>query len=390
VDGVRKGLEDEGMADLAAQVKIAGGGNENVAQMRRKESICRRQAFSTLPTIFLPRVLHRDPEMTAGCRLLDYDRDILGLLPWETFSFRQADSFFIDLDEKRRRTIARVDIEKRKEESQAVFSLEEEALDGIPEEGLDKAFLVRQLMDVIPNPWQGMRILNAVLGALHERGVAEENLYAGRLDLLKAMKIDLREQAHQAAEALFREKIEKGEIILHLVASHLPGLNWVLAKTLEIEVGDNDRILRRKNGAGLEKSFFEKVYERDFNNLEKETAWYLDSSRCVYWWHRLAVNQDSYSLQGWQRHKVYPDLLACIHGVEGGKFRFTVLETKGEHLKGNDDTDYKQKLFELLTNYKAKSIRAGSLDLESEDAPLTFTMLMEDTWKDSLKKLDIY
>ena len=87
---------------------------------------------------------------------------------------------------------------------------------------------------------------------------------------------------------------------------------------------------------GRLKSRFEKVYQRDFNTLEKDTVWYLDTGNSIYWWHRNAVNQRSYSLQGWQRQRVYPDLLACLHTSENGKFRFSILETKGEHLKGND------------------------------------------------------
>jgi type III restriction enzyme len=118
-----------------------------------------------------------------------------------------------------------------------------------------------------------------------------------------------------------------------------------------------------------------------FNDLEKNTAWYLDESQCVYWWHRIAVNQRFYGLQGWQRHRVYPDLLACVHGVEDGKFRFTVLETKGAHLKGNDDTDYKQKLFELLTSYADVTASVGQLELGEAGKPMRFQMSMENDWK---------
>ena len=103
----------------------------------------------------------------------------------------------------------------------------------------------------------------------------------------------------------------------------------------------------------------------------------------------MAANQHNYSLQGWQRYKVYPDLLACIYGVEEGKYRFSVLETKGEHLKGNLDTEYKRKLFELLTVYVETAIRAGALELTEETPPMSFTMLMEDTWKQELAEAGI-
>lgn len=388
VNGVRKGLEDEGMADLASSVKASDGSGE-AKRIARRESIGRHENFKQVPTIFLPRVLHRDEKVPEGYRLLDYDRDVLGQLDWDSFRFLQAGSVSVDADEKLKRTIARIDIDLAGESGRTLLDFIHEKVVDLPEEGLDVAFLVRQLLDVIPNPWQGMRILDETLDILRARGVGEERLYANRLDLLRTMKLDLRQQVNGAAEALFLKKLESGEVALRLVASKSSKLNWALAETLEIEVSDEDRLLYRKDGGALEKNLFEKVYERDFNSLEKDTAWYLDTKDCVYWWHRIAVHQQSYGLQGWQRQRVYPDLLACLHGTEDGKFRFSVLETKGRHLKGNDDTEYKRKLFELLTSYADTAIRAGQLELWEEAQGMSFTMLMEDSWKEELARAGI-
>lgn len=82
-------------------------------------------------------------------------------------------------------------------------------------------------------------------------------------------------------------------------------------------------------------------------------------------------------------------MLACLHGTEAGKFRFSVLETKGQHLKGNDDTEYKRQLFELLTAYTDTAIRAGQFELWEDNQGMTFTLLMEDTWKDDLMKAGV-
>ena len=130
----------------------------------------------------------------------------------------------------------------------------------------------------------------------------------------------------------------------------------------------------------------EKQYSNPDNDPDGPWRAILDESQCVHWWHRIAVNQRSYGLQGWQRHRVYPDLLACVHGAEDGKFRFTVLETKGDHLKGNDDTEYKRKLFELLTNYADVTAAVGQLELEDKDEPIRFQMLMEADWKSSVSE----
>ncbi|MCK9263772.1 MAG: hypothetical protein M0R18_08130 [Deltaproteobacteria bacterium] len=389
VNGVRRGLEDEGMADLAASVRVSDS-EGGAKRMTRRETIGRRDAFKNVPAIFLPRVLHREEKSPEGYRILDYDRDILGHLDWEAFRFVAADSVSVGADEKLKRTIARIDIARtEKQNGKTLLDFIQEKVEGLPEEGLDISFLVRQLLDVVPNPWQGMRILSETLDTLRDRGVSEEQLYASRLDLVKTIKLDLREQVNREAEELFRQKLESGDIALKLVTSQNPELNWALAKTLEIEVSEDDRILYRKDGELLEKCLFEKVYQRDFNTLEKETAWYLDSRECVYWWHRIAVNQQSYGLQGWQRQRVYPDLLACLHGTDEGKFRFSVLETKGEHLKGNDDTEYKRKLFELLTAHANTAIHAGQFELWEENQGMTFTLLMEDAWKEELARVGI-
>lgn len=383
INGVRKGLEDEGMSDLVSSVTSVDPGTGKMRNMRR-ETIQRRNEFAGLPPIFLPRVLHRDVNSPEGYRPLDYERDVLGALDWEALQFLGADKATMDTD-KLERTVARVTLDRNaKEEGQTSFALEQEAVYSVPEEGLDIPYLVRQLLDVIPNPWQGMRLLEETLTVLRNRDVTEAQIYSNRLDLIQAMKVDLREQVNAMAENLFRKKLDSGEVSLRLVSSNDPALNWKIAETLEINVSDVDPLLYRKNGDPLEKSLFEKVYQSELNDLEKSTAWYLDESKCIYWWHRIAVNQRSYGLQGWQRHRVYPDLLACVHGVENGKFRFSVLETKGDHLKGNDDTEYKQKLFDLFTRYADVTASIGQLALEGQDEPLSFRMVMEKDWKETL------
>lgn len=73
-----------------------------------------------------------------------------------------------------------------------------------------------------------------------------------------------------------------------------------------------------------------------------------------------------------------------MHGVEDGKFRFSVLETKGDHLKGNDNTAYKRKLFELFTRCADVTASIGQLELEDQGEPMRFRMVMEKDWKQTL------
>ena len=79
---------------------------------------------------------------------------------------------------------------KSKESGQKDFQLDHQEIEILPEEGLDAPYLVRQLLDVVPNPWQGMRLLEETLGPLRASGVSEEQIYINRLDLVHAMKTD--------------------------------------------------------------------------------------------------------------------------------------------------------------------------------------------------------
>lgn len=199
------------------------------------------------------------------------------------------------------------------------------------------------------------------------------------------MKLDLRNQISSLSESCFRQKIESGDISLRLMTSANNQLNWELARTIEVTVSDDDQILRRRDGSDIEKSLFEKVYQSELNTLERDTAWYLDTRESVFWWHRIAVQKSNYSLQGWQRQRVYPDLLVCIDDDVNGVRRFSVLETKGEHLKGNDDSEYKRRLFELLTEHVKTAVNSGELTLEAAGGGMSFTMLMEDSWQPTLQ-----
>lgn len=331
-------------------------------------------------------MLHRDAGEADGYRVLDYERDILGELDWEGLHFLSAASLDVDGEARLTRTLARVSLDRScGETGQTTFELHQEAVATMPEEGLDIPFLVRQLLDVIPNPWQGVRVLEEALGVLRKRGLSEEALYVNRLELIRLMKEELRTQVDTLAERLFREKLDREDITLRLTTANDLVLRWKLAEEMSVEVTDDDAILRRRNGDPLERSLFEKVYVRDLNELEKNTAWYADESEPVKWWHRIAVGGSSYSLQGWQRNKVYPDFLVCLEEKTPGQWRFTLLETKGEHLKGNDDTKYKQTLFELLTRHASQPLSTvGDLELGDQSPPIRFKMIMEENWKQAL------
>ena len=372
VANVRRALEDEGMGDLAAGVRAAGKG---VVAGSKRVTLKRREAFKGVK-VFLPRVLSKHYK-TKEWREFDYERDLLPRLPWDSFAFTGRDTFSPDTAEGIQRSQARVDVV----DIGAAAVPTSPVTTTIAADGqLETGALARLLLDVVPNPWQGARIVDQAIEALRQRGISEARIFANRLALLGEIKEDLKKQVNEAGEAEFRRMLSAGELSFSLVSSNDPYLNWELAHTLEIDVLDADQVLTRQNGTPIEKSYLEPIYRKQVNGLEERVAWYLDGDSAVKWWHRIAVRQD-WSLQGWQRGRVYPDFLACLDGDGSGVVRFTVLETKGLHLAGSADTAYKEKLFNLLTQHSQTAVPAGELIVEHGKQHIRFELLLQNEWQ---------
>lgn len=380
VDNVRKGLEDEGMTGLSEFVKAEGADGGADAQGAELRLIPRNGKFEGLK-IFLPKVLHKDGN---DWRDINYDRDILSHIPWHDLSFDIE--HFLDAKDTPMTTETSIDVEKQKDlaDQQGELGLvtKTQKHDVWVEKKLDLAFLSRPLMDVIPNPWQATRILLETIEALNAKGHSNETIYNSRLYLLDSMKRHLKQRVHEYSETIFKDRLKSGDIVFRLITNGNENLNFEIAHELKVMARQNERKLFKESGDKVENNLFEVVFEKDLNNLEKDFALYLADSDAVTWWHRMVARQD-YALQGWQRNKIYPDFIACMN-----ENRLFVMETKGLQLKGNDDTEYKTRLFDLLTDYYHQPFDIGTLGLQADDsAEISLHMLMEDTWPDDVKAL---
>lgn len=118
-------------------------------------------------------------------------------------------------------------------------------------------------------------------------------------------------------------------------------------------------------------------------------ACYLDSEKALRWWHRnVAKAQEGYALQGWRKHKVYPDFIFALSGQDGNQ-RLWVLETKGDHLD-NPDTAYKKKLFEICAGaFQLHDVKqAGEVELLADDGvKVSCALIFESNWQTDLAKL---
>lgn len=213
------------------------------------------------------------------------------------------------------------------------------------------------------------------------RGIADEEIAKGRLDLLDSMRTELEAKIDALARAVFEAKLADGTIAFRLTGSKA---DWDMPQWEEIEFRPGHDLWQRNNDDhDLQRSLFvDAIKQGDLNGFERDVALYLDGENAIAWWWRLA-SRGAWGVQGWRRHRVYPDFLLRLDG-EGQ--RLMLLETKGKQLD-NLDTAFKRDLMELLERAYTKPA-PGEVDLFDDAADsIRFRILMQEAdWRTKLRQ----
>jgi len=372
-EGIKKGLEDEGLGDVADQIETGEGG-----QVTSKEkATLKRKAEYQGTKIFLPSL---NVIRTGKPTPFDYYADILGDIQWDEYSFDKLDN--IALIDKEQMNYHHLTVDWEKEKSGHLDFLQGETESEKITNEVSITLMVSQLMEKVPNAWQAFRIIERVLSDLREKGESEAKIALNSVFIVEEIKKDCFRWMLEQSETIFRRKLDDGIVFLHLLAEPFLTLNWQMAETIEVQHNSNETV------ASLDKSMFQPQYLSNYNNLERPVAYAINNKDVVQWWHRLAVRGTEYSVQGWKREKIYPDFLVKLEAGKDGVERLYFVETKGEHLEGNKDTSYKQELFNtinaaLFSNIKPK----GEVELIEGKENISFHMVFEDEWENALNTL---
>ena len=332
VEAIKQGLEADGMGDLVREIRTSDAANP-----KGPRTVARRAAFAKTD-IYLPKVLRvADGEV----RELDYEQDILFALDWLGLDVSPLVAKIPANAQAAERQLQRFRLSDAGDERVVA------EMAGASTEVLhfDVAHAVRMVTDIIPNAWWARAIVGDMLVGLAARGF--DSIRLGTLSglIVEELRAWLDEVRNAKAETRFRAEVVAGRIQFRLRTDHH---NWQMpfeAETYEPEGADQ---LVGGDGQALRKSLFAPIYRGDFSSQdERDIAVYLDGEKALTWWHRN-VARSHYALSGWRREKIYPDFIFAVQHGESDK-KLVVLEMKGQHLAGNDDTEYKKAVLRLMT-----------------------------------------
>ena len=333
VTQVKNGLESEGLTGLGNEVMGASDSRQEGATHETQQQTVQRRNQLQNREIYLPVVRHRDGDRWIQ---LNYQAHILPHIDWAAIEppDPQASS-----PQSVQRQSATVDVG----EVAPVFHPDQEPW-------IDKTVSIsdfaRRLSDIMPNLWQAARIAEQMTENLKQNGETEADIYDQHSYLAYMLREHVKSEVEMQAEQVFRRKLDQDEIRFDLETQEP---NYRMVDTYKIQVRSDDRPLLKSDYEPVQLSLFEPVFEQQFDSeLEKKFAYYLDEERALHWWHRVAARQrGEYYLQGWKRGRIYPDFVAMTNEV-AGVTRVLIFDTKGEHLEGNLDTEYKRKVLETL------------------------------------------
>ena len=369
VANIKEGLEKEGMGDLKNEDINPNNGSSNsskIVQLKIKDQFRNNK-------IFLPKL-----NVVSGklVRAFDYYRDILADINWLEYRFDKE----LVLENKNTfdYSLVKVDVKTKDDKQLELLRQGEERKSEQSESEIDIALMVSQLMDKMPNPWIATKLINLVLEKLKEKH-SKEVIAINSVYIVDEIKKHCRDWILEKSENIFKEKLESQIIFLKLIAQPLDHLNWQMEEII------NATVLSDEAPIILDKNIFEPQYKSLYNRYEYKIASYINKSEAVKWWHRLGVKGTEYSVSGWKRDKIFPDFLVKMEN-ENGVCKFQFVETKGDHLEGNKDTEYKKEVFKYLNNLAKKEFNIiGELNLMENQDELNFKMVFKDSWESDIR-----
>lgn len=372
LENIKRGFEVEGLGDLAGRVSMDEGDTESVEATKARAIGYRAEFKKFEGRIYLPKFVIQERE---SWRDVSYEMDILSRIDWSEVNLEALAD--IPLGEMRAKE-EKVTIGLSKDEKKVIETKEFTAEEGGLE--VNKVFVTRQILDIIPNSWVayeiGKKVMDIFLVKYDKKTVTNNLIF-----IIEELRKYLEKERDRLAEQVFRDLI-KGKTLWFFLLSDKGG--YKLPNSIRVK--NTSKKLVRQDNTPIQRSLFDVMPEEELNEMEKSVAIYLDEQGKLLWWYRNLSRQDYY-IQGWKKHRIYPDFIfADTDDKKQDDYnKIYVVETKGLHLK-NEDTDYKNNVFDFC-NRLGQQRDWRELNLEFAEKRIEFQVIFEDEWKARINKI---
>jgi type III restriction enzyme len=337
IEQVREGFKKEGIDDLIGKVKLqkSAGDIQTKAVGIKKEFRKKYQGSFYLPVWLIV-------EDAKKKRKFNYEIDINPYLNFQELELTVDNLTQIEnslSEETKERKAFAVTLDQQSHTSVAAETAEAREGDQV-----SLSYMTRRFAEVIDNPFLARRKAEEYLGVLRKR-LSLEKVQA-HFGFIVAQLVDiLNKHRIEQEEAVFRQRLSSGKLIL--AASDDEKTGYSIPKQDIVSVDRTANV--------YSKNLFEDFESSALTPLERTVADTLDEQEKLVWWFRNKVSRGWYAIQGWRKYKIHPDFVAAKKKADGSLELVYVLESKGEHLAGNDDTTYKDKVMQEMTKTKVET-----------------------------------
>jgi type III restriction enzyme len=372
---VKKALEKEGYeGDSESVMDKSGEGKALEMQRSFFRSEFQRLYRPFKGKIYLPRFCVKKDDSYEG---LDYFRHLISQVNVEKFNYDDLKWDLGDMADKAKDFHYSASLGEWR-------TVGEDEPDFFEKDETVQAWLVASL----PYEHYSFKQLRTIVEKAAKRLCKVHPALEGKMGLVKfTLRNKCREfierETDRLAEAAFDRMIEKGELCFYLECVEC---RFEMPPSIEVR---RTRPLVHCDYSQVTRSLFDYVPETDFNNYEKEVALVIDHHPEVLWWYRNKVGKDNFAIQGFRKNRIFPDFVVQNAKDKKPIARVVVVESKGKHLSGNPDTEYKQKIagaFEKI----GKKVSWQKLGQGFDKQQFRFQILDEgqyESWKDELNKV---
>lgn len=372
LEKVSAGFKNEGLEDLITKVKIKD--NEQVNQTKKikvREELNKYEFAFYLPVWVMIGNGKKKRRFSYGMDIKPAI-DFSGFSPEEDQIEKIAASLSDETKERKAFAITINDASK---------TVIHEEVAAVSEEGVVNIdYLTRRYSEIIENPFLARTCALKHIELVRQK-IGKEKLQE-HFSFIASMLYGF----------LIAEKTRQEEAIF---LGYLQEKKLVLAVSDEQEIGyripDTDTITVNQVPSTYKYYLFDDVELSTMNSLERRVGDILDKQAKILWWFRNKVRKQWYSIQGWQQYKIRPDFVAAKKNDDDKLELVYIIESKGEHLLGNADTQYKKKVLDLMTdqhrNHNLERYQQKKLPIFQVNEKAEFYLIEENKEEETLKSL---